>query len=75
MSAKRYDVVVARDYVVNGEKRTEFVRVGVGFQLTNRKDGIGIELYSPSQKLLILPIKERSAEPGDAKEDEKKGTR
>jgi hypothetical protein len=66
MNAKkqRYNVLVAREYMKDGKKRTDFVRVGVGFQLSNRKDGIGIELYSPNQKLLILPVEEKN-EPGN----------
>lgn len=70
---QRYNVCFAREYKVGNEIRTDFVRIGVAWELD--KGGLGIELYlNPGEhkKLLAFPAREREQhqqpEPGDAYE-------
>jgi hypothetical protein len=69
--SKRYNVLFPREYMDSkGEKRTDFIRVGVAFELKNQ-DGFTVELYMnpPSRKLVVMPVREKENTQGDAFED------
>jgi len=74
MATKRYRVCVPREYLKDGEKKTHFWQVGVGWPLKER-DGATLELYTrvlPGNKLVLLvdEPREGTAEPEAPLEDD-----
>lgn len=61
MSKKPFNVVVAEDYELNGETRTNFTRVGKAWPRKNGEPGMSVQLargISISGDFVILPPKD-----------------
>ncbi len=63
MAVKRYNVMVPYSYDHNGEKRTQWTTVGVGFEA---KDGEGINIevrpgLALSGRVIVRPFKQKDS--------------
>jgi hypothetical protein len=57
----RYDVFVVREFDAKGEKKSQFVRVGVAFPL-NKKRGVSVQLDAlPVDGKLVIILHEDKA--------------